>query len=681
ETKSKHHQHYRDRDRVDRDRERDKTRDRDRDRQSGRRREDRKHHRHADEVEKHRKSRHRRKSSSSSSSSSSSDDSPARQKSEKQSSGASIEERRRVKALLKAAETPEQKRARRLAKKAAKSERRRRELGWEGDYTDRDNPFGDEKLTQTFVWHKKLQREGGTMADVERKAAENRAELEKVRERCRQNELEREARLKEQEQEQRDRESENFRQWWQQEDAFHLKQARARSAIRIAEGRAKPIDLLGRYAEALQRISGIKIKRDDGADDNDDEFDEDESLAFLDAHSPDALLTGLSVDDLEDLKVDIGVYQKLERQSGLTEGACRDSETFWSCVALLVQHALDSKTAPAASSATAAVADRIDAVIRGKSASQLAALEDSVSARICAAGPGTDLAYWEEMLDKVKVAKGKATLQELHKVLLRRRMQRLQERQSADQGAEVDDPEVAAASATAATATSSAASEEGGGDTAESADDDEAEQQRQQQQKQQQQQQQALDAYDSGRYSPAKLDPDTVAGQIVINWSEESVRLEHLRRQAGDAAAPEPEEKTEEIAVKTPGLAAWSDRLKPKKPRYFNRVNTGYNWGAYNRTHFDSDNPPPKIVQGYKFNIFYPDLLDKSKAPSYSTEPCKDDPQFAILRFTAGPPYEDVAFKIVRNEWDTSFRHGFRCQFVNNTFQLHFHFRRNRYRK
>uniref|UniRef100_A0A1I8FMT8 Splicing factor Cactin n=1 Tax=Macrostomum lignano TaxID=282301 RepID=A0A1I8FMT8_9PLAT len=523
ETKSKHHQHYRDRDRVDRDRERDKTRDRDRDRQSGRRREDRredrKHHRHADEVEKHRKSRHRRKSSQ-------------QQQQFVLSSGASIEERRRVKALLKAAETPEQKRARRLAKKAAKSERRRRELGWEGDYTDRDNPFGDEKLTQTFVWHKKLQREGGTMADVERKAAENRAELEKVRERCRQNELEREARLKEQEQEQRDRESENFRQWWQQEDAFHLKQARARSAIRIAEGRAKPIDLLGR------RESGF-LRR---------------PFAGRPAH-------GLSVDDLEDLKVDIGVYQKLERQSGLTEGACRDSETFWSCFSTL----LDSKTAPAASSATAAVADRIDAVIRGKSASQLAALEDSVSARICAAGPGTDLAYWEEMLDKVKVAKGKATLQELHKVLLRRRMQRLQ---------------------------------------------------------------------------------------------------------AGDAAAPEPEEKTEEIAVKTPGLAAWSDRLKPKKPRYFNRVNTGYNWALINRTHFDSDNPPPKIVQGYN-----------PRRPATAPSRAKTNPQFAILRFTAGPPYEDVAFKIVRNEWDTSFRHGFRCQFVNNTFQLHFHFRRNRYRK
>jgi len=33
----------------------------------------------------------------------------------------------------------------------------------------------------------------------------------------------------------------------------------------------------------------------------------------------------------------------------------------------------------------------------------------------------------------------------------------------------------------------------------------------------------------------------------------------------------------------------------------------------YNRTHYDHDNPPPKTVQGYKFNVFYPDLIDKTQ--------------------------------------------------------------------
>jgi len=49
-------------------------------------------------------------------------------------------------------------------------------------------------------------------------------------------------------------------------------------------------------------------------------------------------------------------------------------------------------------------------------------------------------------------------------------------------------------------------------------------------------------------------------------------------------------------------------------------VHTGYEWNKYNQTHYDHDNPPPKIVQGYKFNIFYPDLVDKSKAQTYNIE-------------------------------------------------------------
>jgi hypothetical protein len=47
----------------------------------------------------------------------------------------------------------------------------------------------------------------------------------------------------------------------------------------------------------------------------------------------------------------------------------------------------------------------------------------------------------------------------------------------------------------------------------------------------------------------------------------------------------------------------WQDKYRPRKPRYFNRINTGYDWNKYNQTHYDHDNPPPKTVQGYKFNV------------------------------------------------------------------------------
>ena len=120
----------------------------------------------------------------------------------------------------------------------------------------------------------------------------------------------------------------------------------------------------------------------------------------------------------------------------------------------------------------------------------------------------------------------------------------------------------------------------------------------------------------------------------------------------------------------------WASKYRPRKPRYFNRVQMGYEWNKYNQTHYDHDNPPPKVVQGYKFNVFYPDLIDKTKAPTYRIERengRKRGESFApageedtcLIRFISGPPYEDLAFRIVDKEWDYSAKRerGFRSSF------------------
>ena len=67
--------------------------------------------------------------------------------------------------------------------------------------------------------------------------------------------------------------------------------------------------------------------------------------------------------------------------------------------------------------------------------------------------------------------------------------------------------------------------------------------------------------------------------------------------------------------------------------------------------------------------MFYPDLLDPSKAPTYVLEPA-ESPEFCIVRFCASAPYEDVAFKIVNKQWDFNYRHGFRCSFDRGIFHL-----------
>jgi len=133
---------------------------------------------------------------------------------------------------------------------------------------------------------------------------------------------------------------------------------------------------------------------------------------------------------------------------------------------------------------------------------------------------------------------------------------------------------------------------------------------------------------------------------------------------------------TGEEEVSTLSKPQWAGKYRPRKPRYFNRVQMGYEWNKYNQTHYDHDNPPPKVVQGYKFNIFYPDLIDKAKAPTYRIERengRKRGQSFApageedtcLIRFISGPPYEDLAFRIVDKEWDYSAKRerGFRSSF------------------
>lgn len=60
---------------------------------------------------------------------------------------------------------------------------------------------------------------------------------------------------------------------------------------------------------------------------------------------------------------------------------------------------------------------------------------------------------------------------------------------------------------------------------------------------------------------------------------------------------------------------------------------------------------------------------DKSNAPSYDRKRIPGDEDTELLVFRAGPPYEDVAFRIVRKQWDYSHRRGFRSHFDRGVLQ------------
>ena len=124
----------------------------------------------------------------------------------------------------------------------------------------------------------------------------------------------------------------------------------------------------------------------------------------------------------------------------------------------------------------------------------------------------------------------------------------------------------------------------------------------------------------------------------------------------------------------------WAKDYKPIKPRYANKKILGFDWNKHNQAHYDNINLPPKTVSGYRFNIFYPNLVDKTKTPKFYLQR-SETPDMCIIRFESGAPYEDVAFKIINREWNTRKKGDFLNVFDKGVLKLYFKFKRFRYKR
>ncbi|XP_051826753.1 cactin-like [Antechinus flavipes] len=595
-------------------------------------------------------------------------------------------EKKQQKLLRKAFETPEEKRARRLAKKEAKERKKREKMGWGEEcmgYTDTNNPFGDNNLLRTFVWHKALEKKGFSHLEEKelkernkRIQEENRLELQKVKQLCLEREREKAKQQQELERLQREKEAEHFKPWQEQEDNFHLQQSKLRSQIRIRDGRAKPIDLLATYINA-----------------------EDNDLA-VEIHEPYNFLNGLTVSDLEDLLEDIQVYMELEQGK---------NEDFWRDMTIIAEDEISKLHKLEASekgegkhreAVNASVSSDVQLVFKGKTYNQLWEIFQGIESKIQRGGPNLDIGFWESVLQQLKVHMARSRLREDHQDVLQKTLLStpywsswykllfpILNKEPKEQGHLTPQARPSTSGTSEEPEAEVKARAEGKGEWEEEAVPMEEDLIHQ-----------SLEDYDAGKYSPRLLTTQELPSDAHVTGSEEDVQCLLLSRQqlqgTGDANESAEDKflsqakegmgaDESQFSVEMPltGKAyLWADKYRPRKPRFFNRVHTGFEWNKYNRTHYDFDNPPPKIVQGYKFNIFYPDLIDKRSTPKYSLEACQDK-DFAILYFHAGPPYEDIAFKIINREWEYSQRHGFRCQFVNGIFQLWFHFKRYRYRR
>lgn len=159
-----------------------------------------------------------------------------------------------------------------------------------------------------------------------------------------------------------------------------------------------------------------------------------------------------------------------------------------------------------------------------------------------------------------------------------------------------------------------------------------------------------------------------------------------------------------------PGTYSWEDKFRPRKPRFFNRVHTGFEWNKYNQTHYEYvwlsqrsrpwltllSSAPTTLLQRLfrvtnstsstrilckcsktvlQFARLRTDSYsncrsDKTKTPSYKFVRTKDDPDTCLLVFTAGPPYEDIAFRIVDKEWEYSHKRLVSDYFINPCLRL-----------
>jgi DNA-binding HxlR family transcriptional regulator len=306
--------------------------------------------------------------------------------------------------------------------------------------------------------------------------------------------------------------------------------------------------------------------------------------------------------------------------------------------------------------------------------------------------------YWDTLLKRLKVFRAKAKLKEIHTNLLKKKLADLEEqqllmREPRREDASSPEPTSPTPSATTATTSAETPSE---WDNLEHA----------------QRNRNVEEDEDAGSYSPdlvhsidggeEVVDPEDDAAVLaeqrkqVLNIEAKRLRIRasDLGRNPADRVLTEDEmyrmeaekameESEEQFNIEVPlenKVYWWHDKYRPRKPKFFNRVHTGYEWNKYNQTHYDHDNPPPKVVQGYKFNIFYPDLIDKTKAPQYFIQP-GPTPDTCTLRIHAGPPYEDIAFRIVNREWEYSHKKGFKCTFERGILHLWFNFKRYRYRR
>ncbi|EFC48828.1 predicted protein [Naegleria gruberi] len=416
----------------------------------------------------------------------------------------------------------------------------------------------------------------------------------------------------------REREAERFDEYEKKESEFHLKQENLASFIRLRERRAKLIDFV------TNNLKYLRFKDKLLGDDYDSHLilsSEHERIYGVEYKKPYEVFHDRKLQDLLDSQEDLETMIECDI----------DYQDFWRALSVIVKDEINlakeyekkkvGKEEERTKDIHASVVAEIKELLSDKNLDELLEMEQLINETLDNRDASTDVEYWEGLKKYLQIYKARNIVSQIHQEAIKVYEQMKKNGTTDRIFTQHNTP---------------------------SSYKDNATQQ--------------------------KKDHNSISGGA----SNEDDRL---MREYKNKETEEGDEDTVEEVKLVNQQYAWNDKYRPRKPKFFNRVRTGYEWTNYNRTHYDFENPPPKVIQGYKFNIFYPDLIDRSITPSYALERDPNNDEFSILTFHSGPPYEDISFRIVNREWEKSHRRGYRCVFERGVLQLHFKFKKLKFQK
>jgi hypothetical protein len=439
--------------------------------------------------------------------------------------------------------------------------------------------------------------------------------------------------------------------WLEGENEFLAQQLKRGAMIRVQDNRAEPIDWLAVNLIGMEENSSYYIDLID------------EGKEFEIPH-PFKLVQGLSPDQIHKIIPSIQEYQTFDKINA----------DYWNMILILCQQSVSNDTPE--SRVVDVVANDIDNILVNKSFTELVDLESQVQTMLNVKDGTIDRDFWLQLSRRLKTEKAKAKLEEIQRQLSSARARHLRHAQ-----------EIIAQRAKLEIEDRLTRMNPGDKKVYKYIEN-------------------PLSIQDSEVVETLTLDEFKTSLEVerrqvrnmgFISMKETIARRNETAEMFERRFISKNKEKTAAGTIKDPDLGFneqyFNDDIEGYagnvdsliKPRFSNRILVGFDWNRYNRTHYNAENAPPNAIQGYKFNIYYPNLKDPEKMPSYKiiySESERTPSDTCILVFKSPLPYHDVAFRIVNAPWDQSPHQSaqYRSKFENGVLQLHFRFKKSYYR-